>query len=812
MKRCKHSICSFLTALCTTLLVVGTMPLKAAPIDVRSIFQLEGDAMDTVPTSGQALSINPPASLPGLDDGQGVPVNVDDWGKFDSDHLPGGQPLDGTPDGVDFVVGGDCINDPESCGHVAGPEDSTQPDVGESPDPLASLDGHTGGNSFVHFYKRDPNQLTNGSNTDDGFVQGTSLNLDICEWRWTTHNNPAKSDLENTMGTFYSVINESESDRKDFMFYGGASVQAPNGSVKVGYWLLLRNLVAVPDGGFPGIPESAPFEGRFMPEDFDYATDPDPCLGLNASGGRNELHTPGDIMFANDYENGGTDVITRIFEWQRPIEANDGFLVEIDTLVDSNCQDAPAPSTACATANADPNVAAKDAPRDTYAPETYLYDSQKKDDPPNNGSIPTDSFGFLLGEGDYPGTTFFEGGLNLTEELSGEVGCFQTFIPITSASFSLTSAMKDFVIGQLPLCDSSVRTEIHKGTDHNTDIQNTMILAGTTIHDFVEITGDTPGILVDPTGSVNIKFFDNGTCSGEEMSEETVVIIDDLLADNTATVEGSDHIMNLPGMFSFLATYSGDENYPPGTAACEKITVQKLNSTIRTEIHETTSPPTHVDITGGTLFVGAIIHDFAEVKAASSPAGKPDPTGNVVFKFYHNNTCSDPVQSSPSVALVPGTADDGTSTAETGNFGPLAAGGYSFEASYSGDVVYNSASKIAPACETLTVQKFTPGITTSIILKDKATVSKHVGAPVDPTGDVTFDLYTTNDCTGTKVSQTVALTSLMAVSNEITISTTGQSFRSYVATYNGDTNYNNRTHACEVVTIDLPAPTAPGGS
>lgn len=389
MKPTRRTTTHCLTSCFATALVLWTGLATGAPIDVREIFQLEGDAFDTQPTSGVSL-VADPADSPdlqgaGIDtngegnlDGQGEHDDQDDWAKFKNSVPPGDPKLDGLPNGVDFVNGGTCVNPaggaaPESCGHVGGPDDASQPDVGESPDPLASKDGHTGGNSFRHLYNRDKNQLTDGPNTDDGFVQGTSLDQDICEWRHELHNNPSKDDIENALGAFYKASNLSKPKagggfEDDFFFFGAASLQAPNGSAKVGYWLLQANLIAVPTG-LPASDPRQPFGGRFMPANFDFVTDPDPCVGTNTSGGRNELHVPGDILFANDFENGGDTVVVKIFEWQRSNLALDGELVDVTGAVSANCQNAAAPSLVCATANA----LAGNGVKDTESPDTYLY-------------------------------------------------------------------------------------------------------------------------------------------------------------------------------------------------------------------------------------------------------------------------------------------------------------------------------------------------------------------------------------------------------------------------------------------------------
>src|SRR5262249_24398446 len=150
-----------------------------------------------------------------------------------------------------------------------------------------------------------------------------------------------------------------------------------------------------------------------------------------------------------------------------------------------------------------------------------------------------------------------------------------------------------------------------------------------------------------------------------------------------------------------------------------------------------------------SVALGSTDHDQATVSGTSFGT----PTGSVAFTFYTNNSCDGTGTSAGNVALAAGVAHP--SDAE----GPLAAGGYSFKAVYSGDTNYNGSTS---DCEPLTVTKAdsstatdihdaSHAVVTSVVLgatvHDKATVSGIPG--FTPTGGVRFTFYKTIDCTGT---------------------------------------------------------------
>ena len=139
-------------------------------------------------------------------------------------------------------------------------------------------------------------------------------------------------------------------------------------------------------------------------------------------------------------------------------------------------------------------------------------------------------------------------------------------------------------------------------------------------------------------------------------------------------------------------------------------------------------------------------------------------------------------------------------------------GTLSYQATYSGDSNYPG--QITSLCEPLTVSRCNSAIATHILkvnctptpmdncevtdsfinLAGNATVDVHDQAVVTsassctqtPTGNVTFQIFTSGNCSGTSTTETDNLSGGQALSSTHTLTSDTLSYR---ATYNGDSNY-----------------------
>jgi hypothetical protein len=273
-----------------------------------------------------------------------------------------------------------------------------------------------------------------------------------------------------------------------------------------------------------------------------------------------------------------------------------------------------------------------------------------------------------------------------------------------------------------------------------------------------------------------------------------------------------------PGTYWYHAEHPAQQNlagatWPDAQSNCISITVANVSggtSAITTEVHDAG----HNDITNSSVPLGSVVHD----KATVTTTGNSIPTGSTVtFQFFANGECSGDPSSEETVALNGGSFSESVESSDTG---PLAAGSYSYKAKFnSGDT-----SKVPHAesdCEPFTVLKADPTVTTAIYLMpghavvtsvtmgatihDDATVTGI--APFTPTGTVTFNLYRSNDCTGTVVQTSTGTlsgsgASATAESSPDYLTTEADiPALSFKASYSGDDNYNPADADCEPLTV-----------
>ena len=126
------------------------------------------------------------------------------------------------------------------------------------------------------------------------------------------------------------------------------------------------------------------------------------------------------------------------------------------------------------------------------------------------------------------------------------------------------------------------------------------------------------------------------------------------------------------GAYSFQASYSGDGNYSGSPSSCEALQRGDDPASSGTVVEDAARAPRGA----GTRTTGASAYDTATVISA---AGGITPTGTVTYSFFDNATCTGPAATTQTVTLSGGAVPNSSAT------GALAAGSYSFQATYSGD-------------------------------------------------------------------------------------------------------------------------------
>ena len=294
-------------------------------------------------------------------------------------------------------------------------------------------------------------------------------------------------------------------------------------------------------------------------------------------------------------------------------------------------------------------------------------------------------------------------------------------------------------------------------------------VVGTAIQDTANVSGGQ-----SPTGDVAFALFDpsQATCQGAPVFTDRQP-----LGNGTAT--SIQYTTVAVGTYRWMATYSGDANNLGATSGCqdEQVTTTKDQPSIAT-----------VPSAGGA--VGSAIHDVANVSGGHSP------TGDITFHLYDPSqaTCQGDAVFTDTKSLVSGQAT-------SGDYTTLAVGIYRWTATYSGDA-NNLGATSGCQDEQVTSGKAQPVIATTPSAGGVVGIAVHdvanVSGGLNPTGDVTFNLYDPSQatCQGNPVfSDTKSLVSAQATSGDYTTAAVG-TYR-WTATYNGDANNLGATSGCQ---------------
>ena len=300
---------------------------------------------------------------------------------------------------------------------------------------------------------------------------------------------------------------------------------------------------------------------------------------------------------------------------------------------------------------------------------------------------------------------------------------------------------------------------------------------------------------IDPTGTVTYTFFmntGNNVCSGSTR-QQTVTLSNGMIPNSNTQGPLT------AGNYSYQASYSGDNNYPPSTSSCEPFTVAP-HPVLTTALFTSTGAPIPL---GSSVYSGTSVYDTASLSGVVSGF---TPTGTVTYTFYTSSSCGGPgtPQTVPlSNGLIPNSPPQG----------PLMAGSYSFRASYSGDSNYPSTNG---SCESFTV--LAPFVSTALFTSNGISIplgsSVSLGTSVydtavengvigsfTPTGTVTYTFYTTSSCSGPGTTQTVTLSSGL-VPNSASHGPLAVGSYSFRASYSGDINYPSSTSPCESFSVN----------
>ncbi|HEX2180460.1 MAG TPA: hypothetical protein VHL54_13260 [Actinomycetota bacterium] len=256
-----------------------------------------------------------------------------------------------------------------------------------------------------------------------------------------------------------------------------------------------------------------------------------------------------------------------------------------------------------------------------------------------------------------------------------------------------------------------------------------------------------PGEAPAPTGTITFQLFgpDNPTCN----PAGPIVFTGTAAVDHFGAPpygSGPSTAFTAAGTYHWVASYSGDANYPPaGPTAC--------TDPAETFTFDGQGPAATTIVTAASpsVPVGGQIFDTATISGGNNPAG------TIAFNLYG----PDDADCSGTVAFTSSVPVSGNGAYQSGSFSPTQPGVYRWTAAYSGDANNQPASSACNAAnESVTV---TPVVVGANLTTQVAPATASVGQPIvdtatlsggaDPTGTITFNAYGPDDagCTGTPV-------------------------------------------------------------
>jgi hypothetical protein len=239
----------------------------------------------------------------------------------------------------------------------------------------------------------------------------------------------------------------------DLVIYFGADRLANNGDAFIGFWFFQDEVEVLPDGTFNG------------------------------------THQVNDILVLANFEQGGGVPSIQVLSWVGT--GGDQKQGTLELLFSDTAAECGSGSLdlVCAITNTVP----------TPSPWPYT---------PKGGS-PGDLF---------PEVTFFEGGINISELFLGVFGndnlpCFASFMAETRSSTSVTSQLKDFMLGSFPVCDIEITNQCTDGVvnpgqtgfvyEFNGTVTNTGFGTLYNVNVIIEITGGDD--LIIPLGDLTAR-------------------------------------------------------------------------------------------------------------------------------------------------------------------------------------------------------------------------------------------------------------------------------------------------------------------
>ena len=316
----------------------------------------------------------------------------------------------------------------------------------------------------------------------------------------------------------------------------------------------------------------------------------------------------------------------------------------------------------------------------------------------------------------------------------------------------------------------------------NTTLSSTSIRVGQSVVDSATLQGAT----ANATGTVTYLDY-GGSCSSAPIVVSVVTVTNRVVPNSRPVV------FNFTGTFGFQARYSGDSKNPAATSPCEPLSVAPGPPNLTTNLSSLTI------VVGGTVTDSAALTTSCTDPACMSEVAA---TGTVTYSVFANGSCTGPSNPVSTVNVINNGRYNIVPNSRAVIFNST--GSFAFNAAYSGDANGNAA--VTSPCEPLTVNKTTPTIATTlssstITAGGSVTDSATLTGAFQATGTVSYNQFSTGDCSGSS-----AIVSTVTVSNSAAPNSASRTFNtagnfSWNAVYSGDSNNSGATSGCEPLTV-----------
>ncbi|HWF15073.1 MAG TPA: hypothetical protein VG244_02720, partial [Acidimicrobiales bacterium] len=363
-----------------------------------------------------------------------------------------------------------------------------------------------------------------------------------------------------------------------------------------------------------------------------------------------------------------------------------------------------------------------------------------------------------------------------------------------------TLGSQDVAVASSAVFFTPTMTTVVKDALGNPVSSSTPLPIGSVVHDTATLAS------ADPTagGNVTYSFFTDGNCTSPPApSTNTEPVSNGVVTNSSATSALA------AGSYSYSATYPGDGTDTGTTAACEPFTVGQGTSSVATTLHTTASGS---PVLTSPVTLGTSVFDTNTITPI--PDNGLVLGGTVSYTLFTDPSGATGCDASATQSSAgSGLAD----SAPSSTVGPLAAGNYGFEATWTGDGNYAGSTS---SCEPFSVSKgstvtdttlhttasgspvLTSPVTLGTSVFDTNTITPSpAGFPLG--GTVSYAFYTDTSgtgCNGTPVAEGTGLAN-SAPSSTVGPLTAGN--YGFEATWTGDANYAGSTSSCEPFSVGM---------